>query len=103
MVNSIAFSPVVAHWQVKWRSYIRLWHSFFGTNIRTLTGHKDIHGHTTGVDSIAFSPDGIMLASGSSVDRDVGCGRSPVENLYTPLPGTMVVSVVYRSVPMATH
>ena len=39
--------------------HIRLWNASDGTPLRTLTGHTDI------VYSIAFSPDGNILASGS--------------------------------------
>ena len=42
-----------------WSSTIRLWDVATGEHIRTLTGHRD------SVRSVAFSPDGRTLASGS--------------------------------------
>ncbi|KAL4734247.1 putative wd40 protein [Aspergillus similis] len=54
---------------------IKLWDAKTGVEIRTLKGHsswdvkagrKALRGHSSWVRSVAFSPDGLMLASGSS-------------------------------------
>ena len=60
-VGSIAYRsvPMGAPWASGSFREIRLWDTVTGTHIRTLTGHTDW------VNSVAFSPDGNTIASGS--------------------------------------
>ena len=60
---------------------IRLWDTTTGKRIRTL------EGHTEGINSVVFSPDGKTLASGSEDDTlrvwDVHTGETQNDLLWT--------------------
>jgi len=60
---------------------------------------RTFEGHTSGVNSVAFSPDGKLLASGSS-DETIKLWRWPREEKCTPSKATPTWSIPWRSVPM---
>ena len=82
--HSVAFSPDGQTFATGGAHFsdlsIRLWDIHSGQNIRTLTGH------TGQINSIAFSPDGIILASGSS-DKTVKLWNPQNGKLKTTLTG----------------
>ena len=57
---------------------VRLWNADTGQPLGA-----PLTGHTGAVDSVAFSPDGTRIASGSG-DRRCGCGTRPPANPSAP-------------------
>jgi WD40 repeat protein len=58
----------------------------FSATIRLIAA--TLTGHTNSVESVAFSPDGRLLASGSGVTRRSSCGMWPVAASCAPSPAT---------------
>jgi WD40 repeat protein len=72
---------------------IKLWEVASGSLVRTLTGHTD------DVYSVAFSPDGRLLASGSWMTRRSSCGMWPQAASCAPSQATPTMSIPWRSAP----
>ena len=95
-VNSVAFSPLDGQMLASGSDdeTVRLWDVNTGVNLKTLTGHT---GSTDPVYSVAFSPDGKQIASGSGRwahkirlwDTNTG------EHLRTLVPESHVNSVAF--------
>jgi WD40 repeat protein len=69
----------------EWDKTIKLWRVSDGSLVRTLTGH------TYGVLSVSFSPDGSLLASGSGI-RPSSCGVWRMVRWCAPSRGTQIGS-----------
>ncbi len=64
---------------------VSLWDTQTGEHIRTLTGHA------ASVNSVAFSPDGIIIAAGDSLTLTVdGQGRNPTVRLWDARTGKLL-------------
>ena len=89
-----AFSPHGTILAVLLDDTVKLWDVTTGTNIATLEGHTDW------VNSVAFSPDGTTLASGSYGITRLNCGTWRRAQIPPHLSGMSLVSLLCRFHPM---